>query len=89
MLGMRTSTLGRLGRYLESTTVSSAPSQSSPSPLTVHISHVFVCSFAQVNQNTLCANLEYRICGGASSKGFASIVFRSFSWIMSIWAWSR
>ena len=78
-----------LRRSLESTTVSSAPSRSSPSPLTVRINQAFVSSFAQVIQNTPCANLEYTNLGGASSKGFASTAFRSFAWIMSVCAWSR
>lgn len=55
--GMRRSTLGLFGRSLDFTTVSSAPSNSFPSPLMVHINQSLVGSFAQAIQNTPCANL--------------------------------
>jgi len=54
------------------------PSQSYPSPLIVRISQSLVVAFAQVIQNTPCANLEYKNCGGISSEGFTSTAVRSF-----------
>ena len=63
---------------LESNTVNSAHSQSSPSPLIVRISQSLVVAYAQVIQNTPVANLEYKNCGGSSSEVFTSTVVRSF-----------
>ena len=85
--GMRTITLGLFGRSLESTTVSSAPSHNSPSPLTIRVNQALDDSFAQVIQNIPSANLEYKNCGGVSPWGFASTAIYSLAWIMSTWVW--
>ena len=85
---IRTSTLGRLGRSLDSPTVNSAPSHSSTSPLIVRINQTLEDTFAQVIQNTPCANSDHKNCGGFSPKWCASTAVKGFPWIISIWIWS-